>query len=272
MELLKQVEELAVNVSKKIILPNFTSVHATIKSDGSLVTDVDILAQNELSEQLVKLVDLPVLSEEMTELQQQKIIAADSSDYWCIDPIDGTSNFVCGVPYWCVSIALIIEGQIKLGVVYDPNRDECFSASDSSATKINGQPIPTHGTMRTTELKHCLGLIDFKRLPTVVAKKLASDPPYRSQRSFGASALDLCWIAAQRCHLYLHGKQKLWDHAAGLMILKQAGAQAETFEGGTVFQNNLQPKSVLAASTELLMKKWKTYFLEINRMVHEQQT
>ena len=135
------------------------------------MTDVDILAQNELSEQLVKLVDLPVLSEEMTELQQQKIIAADSSDYWCIDPIDGTSNFVCGVPYWCISIALIIEGQIKLGVVYDPNRDECFSSSDSSATTINGQPIPTHGTMRTTELKHCLGLIDFKRLPTVVAKK-----------------------------------------------------------------------------------------------------
>lgn len=271
MELLKQVEELAVNVSKKIILPNISSMCATIKKDGSLVTDVDILAQNELSGQLVKLADLPILSEEMTELQQQQIIAADSLDYWCIDPIDGTSNFVYGVPYWCVSIALIIEGQIKLGVVYDPNRNECFSASDSRAATINGQPIPAHGTMRTTKLKHCLGLIDFKRLPEQVAKKLAVDPPYRSQRSFGASALDLCWIAAQRCHLYLHGKQKLWDHAAGLIILKQAGAHAETFEGETVFQNNLHPKSVLAASTGLLMHKWKSYFLEINRTVHEQQ-
>jgi myo-inositol-1(or 4)-monophosphatase len=269
MVLLKQVEELVVSVSKKIILPHFSSVHATIKSDGSLVTDVDIRAHNELSRQLIKLTGLPVLSEEMTELQQRAIIDAESSDYWCIDPIDGTSNFVYGVPYWGVSIALIIEGKIKLGVVYDPNRDECFSASDSTVTTINGQPLLADKTMLITELRHCLGMIDFKRLPPLVAQKLASDPPFRSQRSFGASALDLCWIAAQRCHVYLHGKQKLWDHAAGLIILKQAGGHAETFEGETVFQNNLPSKSVLAASTELLMKKWKTYFQEINKTVYE---
>lgn len=260
MKLLKQVEELAVSVSKNIILPHFSSVHANIKSDGSLVTDVDVRAHCELSEQLVKLADLPVLSEEMTELQQQAIIDDENSNYWCIDPIDGTSNFVYGVPYWCVSIALILGGRIKLGVVYDPNRNECFSASDSSVTTINGQPLPTDRTMPVTELRHCLGMIDFKRLPPVVAQKLASDPPFRSQRSYGASALDLCWIAAHRCHVYLHGKQKLWDHAAGLMILEQAGGHAETFQGETVFQNNLQPQSVLAASTGLLMKKWKTYF------------
>jgi myo-inositol-1(or 4)-monophosphatase len=272
MNLLKLVEELAVNVSKKIILPHFSSVHATMKSDGSLVTDVDVRAQTELSEQLVILADLPVLSEEMTQLQQQAVIDAENSDYWCIDPIDGTSNFVYGVPYWCVSIALILGGRIKLGVVYDPNRDECFSASDSSVTTINGQPLPTDRTMPVTELSHCLGMIDFKRLPPLVAQKIASDPPFRSQRSFGASALDLCWIAAQRCHVYLHGQQKLWDHAAGLMILEQAGGHAETFRGETVFQNNLQPKSVLAASTGLLMKKWKTYFQGINKTMHDQKS
>ena len=84
--------------------------------------------------------------------------------------------------------------------------------------------------------------------------------------------MDLCWIAAHRCQVYIHGKQKLWDHAAGLLILKQAEGQAETFEGETVFQNNLQPKSVLAASTELLMKQWKTYFQKIYQKVHEQLT
>ncbi|MGR8981747.1 MAG: inositol monophosphatase family protein [Gammaproteobacteria bacterium] len=272
MKLLKQVEKLAVSVSKKMILPHFASAHATMKSDGSLVTDVDVRAHAELSEQLVKLADLPVLSEEMAELQQRAIIDAEGSDYWCIDPIDGTSNFVYGVPYWGVSIALIIEGQIKLGVVYDPNRDECFSASDKSAATLNGQPSPAIRTLPITELRQCLGLIDFKRLPQVVAQTLATDPPYRSQRSFGASALDLCWIAAERCHLYLHGKQKLWDHAAGLLILKQAGAQAETFDGETVFQNNLEPRSVLAASREILMKQWKTYFREINTLRHDQKT
>ncbi len=263
MELLKQVEKLAVTVSQQTVLPHFSSAHAMLKSDGSLVTEIDIRAHSELSERLVKLADLPVLSEEMTEPQQRAILEAESPDYWCIDPIDGTSNFVYGVPYWCVSIALIVAGKITLGVVYDPNRDECFSASDGGATTINGQPLPANKTMRITELNQCLGMIDFKRLSPGAATKLASDPPYRSQRSFGAGALDLCWISARRCHLYLHGKQKLWDYAAGLLILKQAGAQAETFEGEVVFQNNLQSRSILAASTELLMKKWKAYFREV---------
>lgn len=264
MELLKQVEELAVSVAKKTILPHFSFVPATLKSDGSWVTDIDIRAQTALAEGLVKLADLPVLSEEMTAIQQQAVIDAESADYWCVDPIDGTSNFVCGVPYWCVSIALIVAGEVKLGVVYDPNRDECFSASDSSAAAVNRRPLPTDKPMSITELNQCLGLIDFKRLSPVAAARLATDPPYRSQRSFGASALDLCWIGAHRCHLYLHGKQQLWDHAAGSVILKQAGGQAETFEGEAVFQNNLQARSVLAASTELLMRKWKTYCQEIN--------
>lgn len=264
MSLLTQIEDLAIDVSKKLILPNFAGVHADSKNDGSLVTEIDIQVHTVLTEQLNKLAEFPVLSEEMTVSEQQAIIDAEKANYWCIDPIDGTSNFVHGVPYWCVSIALIIEGQMKLGVVYDANRNECFSASDHSATTLNRRVLQANRHMQITELKQCLGLIDFKRLQPAVAQQLVSDPPYRSQRSFGASALDLCWIAAHRCHLYLHGKQNLWDHSAGLLILEQAGAQAETFQGETVFQNNLQSKTVLAASTKLLMNKWKTYFQEIN--------
>ncbi len=265
MELLKQVEKVAVNIGKHRILPHFSSVPARVKSDGSLVTEIDILAQDELTGNLIQLADLPVLSEELTASQQQTILDNESADYWCIDPIDGTSNFVGGVPYWCISIALILDGRIQLGVVYDPNRDECFAAADKSPTTVNGRLLPDQSEFRITELRQCLGLIDFKRLPSVVAQKLSTIPPYRSHRSFGASALDLCWIAAHRCHLYLHGSQKLWDHAAGLMILKQAGGRAESFEGEPVFQNDLNAKSVIAASTDLLMKKWKTYFQEINR-------
>jgi len=263
MNLLTQVEDLAFDVAKSIILPNFGSIHAENKSDGSLLTETDIQAHNELTEQLVKLADYPVLSEEMPSLEQQAIIDNEISNYWCIDPIDGTSNFVHGIPYWCISIALIIEGQIKLAVVYDPNRKECFSASDKIATTLNRKALISSESIQTTELNCCLGMIDLKRLQPSVVQKLVLDPPYRSQRSFGASALDLCWIAVRRCQLYLHGKQQLWDYAAGLLILKQAGAQAETFEGETVFQNNLIPKSVLAASTDILMDKWKAYFQEI---------
>ncbi|MCF6203723.1 MAG: inositol monophosphatase family protein [Methylococcaceae bacterium] len=265
MSLLKQIEDLAIQVSHKIILPNFASVHAKSKKDGSLLTAIDMQAHAELSEQLVKLADFPVLSEEMTSLEQQEIIDIEGSNYWCIDPIDGTSNFTFGVPYWCVSIALILEGQMKLGVVYDPNRNECFSASSDSVTTLNGEPLLIK-KMQSNELKHCLALIDYKRLSSTMTQRLVSSPPYRSQRNFGASALDLCWIASQRCQLYLHGGQNLWDHAAGLLILKQAGAKAKTFQGEDVFQNNLQPKSVIAASNDLLMNKWTSYFRGIKKL------
>jgi myo-inositol-1(or 4)-monophosphatase len=152
---------------------------------------------------------------------------------------------------------------MKLGVVYDPNRNECFSATDSSVTTLNRKPLLINQHIQTTELQHCLGMIDFKRLQPAIMQKLVFEPPYRSQRSYGASALDLCWIAAQRCQLYLHGKQRIWDYAAGLLILKQAGAQAETLQGENVFHNDLNPQSVLAASNNILMNKWKTYIQEI---------
>ncbi len=265
LNLVRQVEELAIDVSKDIILPHFGCVFETSKKDGSLLTEIDIQSHTELTKKLIKIIDLPVLSEELSALEQQAILNAKSSSYWCIDPIDGTSNFVAGIPYWCVSIALIVDGQIELGVVYDANRDECFSATTSSTTTLNRQVLRDKEQKKpVTELRDCMAMIDFKRLQATVSQKIVAMPPYRSQRSFGASALDLCWIAAKRCQLYLHGQQKLWDHAAGLLILNQSGGQAETFQGNTVFKNDLEPKSVLAASNELLMNKWKAYFREIN--------
>lgn len=260
--LLKQIENLAIQVSKNIIYPHIASVSAAKKNDGSLVTEIDIKAHGELTRKLIELVDLPVLSEELRSSEQEAILETDPPSYWCIDPIDGTSNYVAGIPYWCVSIALIIDGKITLGVVYDVSRDECFSATNKSGSTLNGQALLVNNKNQLTELKDCMAMIDFKRLQPVLAQKLVTNPPYRSLRSFGASALDLCWIAAQRCHVYMHGQQKLWDHAAGLLVLKQVGAVAETFEGAEVSQNDLQFKSILAASTPQLMEKWKAYYLE----------
>ncbi len=140
MSLLKQMEDLATQVSHQIILPNFASVRAKSKKDDSLLTAIDMQAHAELSGQLVKLADFPVLSEEMTSAEQQKTFDIEGSNYWCIDPIDGTSNFTFGVSYWCVSIALIIEGKMKLAVVFYPNRNECFSASIDRTT-LNGVPL-----------------------------------------------------------------------------------------------------------------------------------
>ena len=256
MSLLTQVSNLAVNISKEILLPNFAKVTASFKSDGSLLTEADIKAHEALLLGLPAIKNYPVLSEEMSEAEQQSIIDNESASFWCIDPLDGTSNFTAGIPYWCMSIALIEKGKLTLGIVYDPNRDECFAATNESNSTLNTVEIaPTNSQFNTID--KCMGLIDFKRIESNLAAALASKQPYRSQRSFGASALDFCWIAASRCQLYLHGKQKLWDYSAGLLILQQAGGKAETFEEKNIFQNDLAPKSVIAASNLELMQQWK---------------
>jgi len=231
-----------------------------LKSDGSWLTHADLEANEKLCEALPKIVDYPVLSEEMSERLQADIIGSKAANYWCIDPLDGTSNFSLGIPYWCTSIALIENGKQALAVVFDANRNECFAASAFTNTTLNGIQVSSKDPSNNIDLSCAMGLIDFKRLASSMSSKLVAKPPYRSQRSFGASALDLCWIAANRCQVYLHGRQKLWDHAAGLLILKNAGGFAETFNGNDVFSNELKSKSVIAASNRDLMKQWKNYF------------
>ncbi len=133
---------------------------------------------------------------------------------------------------------------------------QAFGATNETSSTLNTIEIaPTNSQFNTID--KCMALVDFKRLESNLVAPLASKPPYRSQRSFGASALDFCWIAASRCQLYLHGKQKLWDYSAGLLILQQAGGKAETFEEKNIFQKDLAQKSVVAASNLELMQQWK---------------
>ncbi len=278
MSLLAAVSQLARKTAQEVLLPFYglqsgfdtanrqqtdgdlpQKLQIDIKADGSWLTQADTQAHQILTQALVELFDCPVLSEEMTSDEQQAILDA-GGDYWCIDPLDGTSNFTQGIPYWCMSIALIKEGQMYLGVVYDPNRDECFAAIKGQRTLLNGKAIVES---EKYALKNAMGLVDFKRLDDKKAAALAVNPPYRSQRSFGSSALDLCWIAADRCQVYLHGKQKLWDHAAGLLILEEAGGVAKTFDAKPVFNNDLTPKSVIAASNSSIMQAWEGYFKSI---------
>ncbi len=266
--LLAKVSNLAIRVSNEILLPIFESNTAkdstNIKEDGSWVTLADTQAHNLLIDELPRLFPLPVLSEELSKEQQEEILNHESPSYWCIDPLDGTSNYTQGIPYWCISIALIIEGEIELGVVYDPNRDECFATMQGRVTTVNGKPITQESDESKLKLSDTMALIDFKRLSPEVATELVIKQPYRSQRSFGASALDLCWIAANRCQIYLHGKQMLWDHAAGLIILQNANAKATTFDHAPIFENNLKPKNVIAASNKKMMSQWQNYFDKIH--------
>ncbi len=263
MRLKSDVSELAIQITTDILLPDFARVKAISKQDGSLLTQADIKAHDALLSALPELADYPVLSEEMSEVEQQAIFDNEDASFWCIDPLDGTSNFTVGIPYWCMSIALIEAGQLSLGVVYDPNRKECFAATSTTTTTLNDVPLDEHH-QKISELKQCMGMVDFKRLDSHVSASILADPPYHSQRNFGASALDYCWLADNRCQLYLHGKQNLWDYSAGLLILQQADGVAETFDGETIYQNDLQAKSVLAATNTELLDLWRTYFHSIS--------
>ncbi|HHJ13635.1 MAG TPA: inositol monophosphatase family protein [Gammaproteobacteria bacterium] len=225
------------------------------KADGSLVTASDIRMQAALGEALAaQWPGIPLLGEEMEEPLQRATLDQRAGGLWCVDPLDGTTNFAIGVPYYAVSVALIQGERVELAVVYDPSRCECFAAARGQGAWRNQERLGVPG--HRVPLDQGLALIDLKRLDPALAARLAAEPPYKSQRSFGAVALDWCWLAAGRCQVYLHGRQKLWDYAAGCLILEEAGGQALTLEGEPVFKPTLEPRSSAAALDAEVFRQW----------------
>jgi len=151
-----------------------------------------------------------------------------------------------------------------LAVVYDPCRDECFAAAAGQGATLNG------ATLRTTsnaETAHCIACVDFKRLARTLAEHLVAGPPYKSQRNLGACVLEWCWLAADRFQLYLHGGQRLWDYAAGSLILREAGGSAVTLDGVPIPDSSgkqyLSGKlSVVAASNPTLLEDWRSWITD----------
>lgn len=226
------------------------------KADGSLLTDLDLRLQAFILEGLQQhWPAIPVLAEEMSEAQQAEVIQ-QAQAYWCLDPLDGTTNLAHGLPYYSVSLALMQHGECQLGIVYDPSRNECFTARRGAGAYLNQQQ-----RLRCREdalaLSDSIAMIDFKRLSKAQAIKLATQPEYRSQRSLGSVALDWCWLAANRGQVYIHGKQKLWDYAAGALIFHEAGGVASQINGEPISFSPRTPSSALAACNASLYKAWK---------------
>jgi len=252
---LSRLTTLIREIADRELPPRFCCQSGSRKSDGSLVTEADVIMQDALAEALnAEWPDIDLLGEEMSETEQQCALQHKDSGVWCIDPLDGTSNFSAGVPYYAVSVALIRNGRVEMGVVYDPSRKECFSAARGEGAWMNDTPLQPQRLSRP--LSDGMALIDLKRLEPALASRLAAEPPYKSQRNFGAVALDWCWLAAGRCHVYLHGKQKLWDYAAGHLILEEAGGSAVTLEGEPVFRATLEPRSAAAALDPEIFARW----------------
>jgi myo-inositol-1(or 4)-monophosphatase len=254
--MLEQVMALVREVAQREVTPRFLKVAHSHKVDGSLFTEADSETQAALEVALPRIRNVPVLGEEMTEQQQHDAWAAGRDGLWCVDPIDGTSNFVAGVPYFAVSVAYLYKGERMLGVVYDPIADEMFSAVRGGGAHLNGTPLPLRAP--ATELRRALAGVEMKRIDRELAGRLASWPPYASQRNFGASTLDWCYTAAGRFDIYVHGGQKLWDYAAGALILEEAGGQLSSLSGSFDIAN-IWERSVVASASPELFKLWRDW-------------
>ena len=238
------------------ILPRFRQTPRRYKPDGSVVTEADLAVQDRLGRELAEIYpDIGLLGEEMDDARQQALVDGADRLLWCLDPVDGTSNFAAGLPFFSISLALLQGHEPVLGIVYDPTRDECFTALKGQGAWLNGERLRC--ATPDLPLNRCLAMVDFKRLDPGLIIGLATRPPYSSLRYTGSGALEWCWLAASRFQLYLHGRQKLWDYAAGALILAEAGGVASTLEGEPVFAPGVLTRSVVAAPDARLFAEWR---------------
>lgn len=256
-EILPQVEAAVRAVAREEIMPRFLQVVREHKSDGSVLTAADLAAQHFLARALRDIADLPTIGEEMPEADQRAALAAGDEGLWCFDPVDGSTNFLVGLPYFAVSVALIRRGRAVLGVTYAPIADEMFTATLGGGARLNGETLP----LRTPEplLAKSVALVDLKRLPPALAATLASHSPYYSQRNFGASVLERCYLAAGRADLLLHGGQLLWDYSAGALLLREAGGAASTLDDDDFDDAPPWRRSVVAALDPKVQDQWRDW-------------
>ena len=256
--MLKQLLAIVKAVAQREIVPRYLKVAHEHKVDGSIITAADMAAQQALSEGLHALNGCPVLGEEMAIEEQQALWTHRDSGLWVLDPVDGTSNFANGLPYFAVSVAFYQNGRPVMGAVYAPEANELFWAEAGKGAFLNGERLPIKERAPTI-LERAMAGVDLKRLNPKLASALATCPPYVSQRNFGSSALDWCYVAAGRFDIYIHGGQKLWDYAAGALILEEAGGALCTLEVDDFWSSDPWQRSVICAWDKAIFKLWRDW-------------
>lgn len=257
---IEKLKLLVKTAAQEILLKGFGCSESECKEDGSIVTAADIAMQDRLEMKLKQHWSMyDILGEEMSEDAQLAVIKRaatnKSQGYWCIDPLDGTSNYAAGLPFFAVSIALIVDNQQQLGLIYDAVRDEMFTAIKGQGAYLNGRLLD-NSQIKLIKNKPIVAEIDLKRLPIELSIKLVTQSIFASQRNIGSSALDWCWMAAGRFDIYLHGGQKLWDYAAGSLIFREAGGHLVSLDDDEVFRGQLEVRSVLACYDKKLFDYW----------------
>lgn len=195
------------------------------KSPGDFVTKADLRAESIIREELTEArPNYGWLGEESDEVK-----GADPTRRWIVDPLDGTTNFLHGLPHWAISIALEHKGEIVSAVVYDPAKDEMFTAEKGGGCWLNDSRLRVSGRSRLIEMIFATGLPFGGRqdLPETLQDLARILPTCAGVRRWGAAALDLAYVAAGRYDGFWERNLHPWDIAAGLLLVKEAGGLSE---------------------------------------------
>jgi len=184
-------------------------------------------------------------------LAEESGVSGESDHVWIIDPLDGTTNYLHGFPIFCVSVAVEVKGRIEHGVVYDPMRQELFTASRGEGAQLDGRRIRISGQ---TQLENSLIGTGFPfRSPDhpldaylrMLEKVLLNTAGVRRP---GAAALDLCYVAAGRLDAFWETGLKAWDLAAGALVIREAGGMISGLDGS---ENYLETGHVLCGTPKI---------------------
>ncbi|WP_170404728.1 inositol monophosphatase family protein [Ruegeria arenilitoris] len=216
------------------------NLQVSMKGAGDFVSKADIAAENILKEELLGA--RPTygwLAEEGGVIEGE-----DPTRRWIVDPLDGTTNFLHGLPHWAVSIALEHKGKIVAGVIYDPAKDEMFFAEKGEGAWMNDMRIRVSSRSRMIESIFSTGLPFGGRsdLPATLQDLARLMPACAGVRRWGAAALDMAYVAAGRYEGFWERRLNAWDLAAGIIIVKEAGG----------FVQPLNPESSILSDGEVI--------------------
>ena len=221
-------------------------LQVSIKGPGDFVTMTDKKVEKILIDELQKArSNYSILSEEIGEIKN------DEEFKWIIDPIDGTSNFLHGIPHFGISVALEKNKEIICGIIFDPIKNEIFSTEKGNGSYLNNQRI------RVSSRKKLEDCILFTGGPRHASKnkevtleeyKKFSSKVFIPIRKMGSAALDMAYVAAGRCDGCWHRELHYWDIAAGILLVKEAGGFVTDFIGTDKYIEN---KTILASNSRI---------------------
>ncbi len=216
------------------------------KGPADFVSAADLRVERILREELSKArPGWALLTEE-----KGGVLPADKEDAWIVDPIDGTTNFLHGIPHFCLTIAHWKKGEIVAGIIYQPIGDELFWAEKGMGAYHNRRRLRVSARQNLSDAVIATGL-PFKgkeKHPRYVDTLAAVMPEVAGVRRFGAAALDLAWVAAGRFDGFWEYALMPWDIAAGILLVRESGGAVTDMDGGDAM---LAKGEILAANAPL---------------------